>query len=278
MKNTSVRNISLFFAVLGAGIYFLRPASQSPHSTAKPLEFADQSLLPLRSVASAPPAGAVAKPKSTGQTSATTAAPSKPISKAGSVSEKDKLVAELRANKECYITEKCNFPQTDSRSYSLAVSRKIASDLQAFHKNFAKAHPEEARALATEFAQNEDGFVQEAAIAILHDLPPTRESLRAVTQVVTDTTDPSIVTQAMEDLKRYVGRPEEAEVHKALGHVLSTGGMLTSQQASQGLLPFLNPQSVGYYQKVLKTLPPDSEVARNLRISLVEYQRMSTGG
>lgn len=82
----------------------------------------------------------------------------------------------------------------------------------------------------------------------------------------------------MDELKRYVGTQGEPSVHQALVNVLSTGGVLTSQKASQGLLPFLNPRSVGYYQKVLKTLAPDSEVARNLKISLLEYQRISTGG
>jgi hypothetical protein len=102
--------------------------------------------------------------------------------------------------------------------------------------------------------------------------------LKAITHVVTETTDPLVVTQAMGELKRYVGTSDEAQVHQALGRVLSTGGVLTSQKASEGLLPFLNAHSVGYYQKVLKSLAPDSEVARNLRISLIEYQRMSTGG
>jgi DNA-directed RNA polymerase subunit F len=184
----------------------------------------------------------------------------------------------LHSTKKCYQSENCAFPKTDPRSYSFAVSRKIADELSLFQKKFAKDDPELARQLGLEFANNEDGFVQEAALKLLAPLPPSQENLKAVTHVVTETTDPTIVQQAMDELKRYVGTPEEAQVHQALGRVLSTGGVLTSQQASQGLLPFLNPSSVGYYQKVLRTLAPDSEVARNLRVSLQEYQRMSTGG
>jgi DNA-directed RNA polymerase subunit F len=279
MKNSSVRNITMFVVVLGAGIYFFRPVGSSPVGVAfessKPpvaLKASSNSLTAQKNVSSKP----TLVPRAPSSTGVATAA--KLPSAANALSEKDRLISELRSLQKCYASQSCNFPKSDPRSYDFALGRKIAEDLKLLQKNFAKDFPEEARAIANEFSSNEDGFVQEAALDILHDLPASRESLKAVAHVVTETTDPSIIPQALDELKRYVGTNEEAQVHQALGRVLSTGGMLTSQKASQGLLPFLNANSVGYYQKVLKSLAPDSEVARNLKVSLIEYQRMSTGG
>lgn len=192
--------------------------------------------------------------------------------------EKDSLKAQIYAEKNCYVTEACDFPQTDPHSYSFALSRKIATDLSEFKKKYAKQFSKDAQKLANEFLSNEDGFVQAAALELLRDLPTGSESLRAVASAVNATTDPGIVEQAMAELRRYLGTSEEAEVHRALGELLATGGILTSQQASRGVLPFLNAKSVSFYEKLAAGLPSGSEVARNLRLSLAEFHRKNGGG
>jgi hypothetical protein len=270
---TSTAKISLFVLTLGVGIFFLRSGKHP--STPAPL-----SVVPGLVGGSTPrllPNKAFVNSSSSQETVVTPRGPSSAPSR-GATAEKESLKAQLQAEKICYRSESCHFPKTDPKSYRFALGRKIAEDLGAFQKNFAHENPEEARSLALEFSSNDDGFVQEASLKILNELPPTAESLKAVTQVVTTTTDPSIVPQALGELKRYVGTAQESQVHEALGTLLSTGGLLASQQASQGLLPFINATSVGYYQKILQTLPPGSEAARNLKISLQEYQRRSTGG
>lgn len=270
---SSSRKITMFILVLAAAIYFLRPTSKAGRRV---------DLALTDGVVSVPAPAAVhagVQPSLRGPAARglATSRPSAPKDVAPPL-EKEILRRQIQADKLCYESEACDFPKTDPKSYALAIGKKLALELSDFHQKFGKDFPEESRALANDFVSNNDGFVQEAALKVLHELPTNAQSLKAVAAAVVDSADPGIVQQGMEEMQRYLGSPEEAAVHAALTTLLSTGGSYSSQAASQGILPFIDPQSLGIYQKALATLNPNSEVARNLKSALREYQRLHSGG
>jgi len=193
---------------------------------------------------------------------------------------KQSLVQAIRSTKECYASEKCDFPQTDSKSYEIAVGQSLKSllaDYRAKYGTDPKNHPE-MQGLARDFIQSPDEYVQEQALEMFSVLPPSSENLESITQAMGDTTDPLLVDQTMDEMKRYMGTSEEAQVHMYLRGLLGDGAVFSSEAAAKRILSFINTGSYPGYEGLARTLPANSTVGQNLRTALDEYRRLQTGG
>lgn len=175
----------------------------------------------------------------------------------------------------CFESQNCNYPQTDPRSYELAVSQDIAAQLREFKKRFLGT--KEYELLARKYIKSADGFSQEAALEMLAMLPPTPENLAAMTEGLNGTPDATLMRQALSQLKRYLGTPMENQVHEFLRTTITTGAHFSSEVASEGIFPFINNQSYPLYRQAIQTLPAGSTALRNLSSALKEYSRLRTG-
>jgi hypothetical protein len=203
-----------------------------------------------------------------------------PTVKPRSVSDKESLLQAIRATKECYASEKCDFPQTDPKSYEIAVGQALKGLLSDYRTKFGSdlKNAAETQALALEYIKSQDEFLQEQALSMFSSLPISSENIEAITAGLADTTDPLLVDQAMNEMKRYIGTSDEAQVHNYLRELLGRGGVFSSEAAAKKILSFINSQSYGGYEGLARTLPSDSTVGQNLRTALDEYLRLQSGG
>lgn len=194
--------------------------------------------------------------------------------------DKEALLLAIKETKACYESETCDFPQTDPRSYELAVGKKMQELLKAYRTNFAKdpSNRQLTATLAREYIESTDEFVQEAAMELMSELPPSEENLKALTESLTNTSDPLLVEQAMSEMKRYMGTSSEILVHQYLADLLGRGAVFSSEKAVRGLFGFINSNSYPTYSELARTLPAGSSVGRDLRALLEEYRRQQTGG
>lgn len=203
-----------------------------------------------------------------------------PAKKPKSVSDKEVLLQTIRTTKECYASEKCDFPQTDPKSYELAVGQALKGLLIEYRTKFATdlKNSAETQALALEYMKSQDEYLQEQALSMFSSLPTSSENLEAITTGLADTTDPLLVDQAMGEMKRYMGTSDEAQVHNYLRDLLGRGGVFSSEAAAKKILSFINSQSYGGYDGLARSLPSNSTVGQNLRTALDEYLRLQSGG
>jgi hypothetical protein len=189
------------------------------------------------------------------------------------------LAGKIRATKACYEQE-CDFPSGDARAYDFAVGRALAAQLSEYRSRYASdsSFQGEAGALAREFMEVPDGFVQEEAIKILAELPPSRENVEAMILGLENAHSPPLIEQAMREWERYLGSPEEALIQEFLADLIARGGQFASEKASEKILAFLNERSESAFRAALASMLPESTPARHLRAALEEYARIRSGG
>lgn len=194
--------------------------------------------------------------------------------------DKDLLLENLRQTQSCYQREDCDFPQTDPKAYDIAVGQRLKELLLQYRDRYGKdlRFQKDTAALAREFMKSEDHFVQEVSLLMLSGLPPSPENLDAILSSLSDTEDPLLVEQAMQEMKRYMGTSQEAQVHRFLQDTLEKGAVFSSEQAVQGVFSFINDHSYEGYVKLARSLSENSKVGQDLRALLEEYRRMRTGG
>lgn len=193
---------------------------------------------------------------------------------------KNSLVQAIRVTKECYASEKCDFPQTDPKSYEIAIGQSLKFLLTEYRTKYGTDPNNfgEMQELAGEFIKSSDEYVQEQALEMFSALPVSSENLEVITQALGDTTDPLLVEQTMNEMKRYMGTPEEVQVHAYLRGLLGEGAMFSSEAAAKKILSFINTRSYPGYEGLARSLPPNSTVGQNLRTALDEFRRLQTGG
>lgn len=196
------------------------------------------------------------------------------------LTNQDTLIQALRETKECYHSESCDFPQTDPKSYDLAVGQKLKDLLKSYRVSFAKDPRNQAQteSIAREYITSEDEFVQEVALEMMSELPPSEENLKLITESLHNTTDPLLVEQAMNEMKRHLGTEHEPLVHQYLKDLVGRGAVFSSEQAVRGMFAFINAKSFPAYAELARSLPASSSVGRDLKALLEEYQRQQTGG
>lgn len=195
--------------------------------------------------------------------------------KSVTLTEAQNLLKTIEQLEKCYGTENCNYPQTDPRSYELALNQDIARHLKEFKKRFPGSR--EYADLARKYMRSSDGYIQEAALDMLAQLPVSRENLSALTEGLAGTADAQLLRQALPQLERYLGTAMEKQVHSFLSSTITTGAHFSSEAAAQGIFPFINSSSYRVYREAVESLPAGSTTLRNLSSALKEFSRQQTG-
>lgn len=218
------------------------------------------------------------EPQEAARTPASSPSPSAPPVKAAP--PKAGMLQALRETKDCLESENCNFPQTDPRSYSFAVGRRIAEQLSEFGAAYADdpALENEAAEAAREFMLMPDGFVQEQAMLLMGQLPPSSANVDAMISGLENSPDPLLVEQAMKEWERYLGTSDEARIQEFLANFIAHGGQFSSEKASELILGFLNERSLPTFEEKLASMIPESTPARYLRAALDQYKLQHQGG
>lgn len=194
-------------------------------------------------------------------------------------SEISKVVSEVNQIESCYQTGTCSYPQTDPKSYHFAVSHALANKIALFSKQFGQdpAAQNELRQVARKAVKIDDGFVQSAALSIFKDLPIDQENLQAIGEGMQTNSDPLVAEQALGELQRYMGTPQEAKMQEIVQGMVS-GAHFASQKVGENILSFINDQNFPSYKQLQQQLPAQSRIARDLATALKEYRRQRSGG
>lgn len=206
-------------------------------------------------------------------------ASSPPTEKKSDPTQKKSALSEIKDLEVCYQSNSCDFPQTDPRSYGIALGHKIADRTKDLYKQL-KNNPlsqKELAELARLTMKIDDGFVQSAALDIFKDLPVSEENLLALSEGLQNNTDPLIAEKAIVELQRYMGTPNESKAQQTVQTMLQ-GAHFSSQKVGENILVFINEQSFNSYQQIQQQLPSQSRVARDLQTALSEYRRQRSGG
>jgi len=179
----------------------------------------------------------------------------------------------------CWSSNDCNYPETDPRSYSFAVAKDIANQLDEFLKESDDPKfAEEAEKIAEESMKILDGHVQSKALEIYGKLPPSGKNLQSILSGIENSPNPLVVEQSMKEFQRYLGTPEEEKIQAFLSNFIAHGGQFSSEQASEAIYPFLNERSVGQFRDALTKMESASTQAQYLRAAIQEFERSQSGG
>jgi hypothetical protein len=180
---------------------------------------------------------------------------------------------------KCWTSLKCNYPQTDPRSYEVAIGKDLAEKIKTYRKHHQNDPSSRAlrQKMARDFIKSFDGFVQEAALGLLADLPVSSENLTALVTGLEGTPDATLMKQALPELQRYMGTDQEAQLHSFLSSTIVQGAHFSSEAAAEGIAPFITKDSYSVYNKAKTQMLPGSESLRYLKSALKNHSLLQTG-
>lgn len=190
------------------------------------------------------------------------------------------IVAALKKTEACYSNDKCNFPNTDPRSYDLAVGTEISRLVAKLRKQkqFGQGGDDDAvLSVATHFLMNPNGHVKSQALDLLADLPPSEAALRALLNGIFKDHDSELLPKALEELSRYNEPQYRQMIDTVFAEVLASGSHFVAMRLAESLLPFLNQGNIQFYQNLLVSLAATNPVRNNLAIQIQTFLKRSSG-
>jgi hypothetical protein len=183
------------------------------------------------------------------------------------------LVEQVSTLQACYGGG-CNYPETDARSYNFGVGQDIKTALYqlAATARAGELQGEGLAAAAREQLKNEDGHVQEAALALLATQPTSEANLAAVLENVIAGYDAQLIQAAMTELRRYTAERDQETIAAALSGAMTSGSPFVAREVSSAITPFLQPRTVPIYEEALAAILEGSLVRRDLARSIEEYR------
>jgi len=175
----------------------------------------------------------------------------------------------------CYSSEKCDYPQTDPKSYLVALNKDATLFLQNTKASDFANH--DIQKGLRELMKEGDGFVQEEVLKLLSQLPVSEENLQAIFDGLKNNyADPLIMEQVVGELARYNDSSMAEQVRGFMAETMLSGPQYSAETAAQKIRPLLNPGNVAYYRGVAEK-SHSTAVKNALQSSLNDYE-LSLGG
>lgn len=190
------------------------------------------------------------------------------------------LVGQLASVNSCYSDKKCNYDDSDPKSYAFAIGQDLQRILFGLALK-ARVEGQVDRTLkeaAVQFLESDDGHVQEGALDLISTQPPSEEALEAILKFVISGFDAELIAHAMAELERYQDPRDLKRINQALGDAMVTGAPFTAQEISSHIEPFLNDLSYQFYKDVTEQVPETSIVQANLIASLNKFLKRKSSG
>lgn len=174
--------------------------------------------------------------------------------------------------KEVFDLEKCleggcTYPQTDPRSYELAVYRDMAAKLRSMGESLGDDSKEFDNHLLSilHFLEIPDGFVQEAALELLSRTTPTEESFEALQGMMQRGVDPLITGQIISEFEKYKSDSQKrASIEEVLLFSLERGPISSRSVIADRMLPFIQRESVEALKSILAKLPKKTPLSKSV--------------
>lgn len=184
----------------------------------------------------------------------------------------DKILALV----ECYASEKCDYTQTDPKSYGIALNKEAAAFLQNSNASEFAQSLEMQKALR-DLMKEGDGFVQEEVLKLLSQLPVSEENLQAIIEGLKNNyADPLVMEQVMGELARYNDSGMSEQVRSFVAETMLSGPQFSAEKAAQKIRPLLNSGNTTYYRGVAEK--SQSTAVKNALLSSLNDYELSLGG
>ncbi len=194
--------------------------------------------------------------------------------------EQEDSLAQLRFLNSCYNDTDCGYQNQDPRQIDYQIGQEISGELHNLMAQWKNSEitETELQQAALDSLNNPDGHVQQAALDLLAQLPPTAAHFDAIISITEDNYDAMIVEQVMDELYRYMPQGYGAEIDQTFTNLIITGAPYASQAAAQNILPFLNPNNISTYKNTLSKIPANSKKAKLLKGAIEEFELQQSGG
>ena len=184
-----------------------------------------------------------------------------------------KLSEGLDQLQSCYERD-CGFPRTDEKSYDFALGQAIQAETVKLTNAVGAVglHDPALTARAVALLANEDGNVQEGALALLATQPTSAEALEAILERVVGGYDAQLIQQALRELMRYRSDDEQTRIAAALAAAMVTGAPFVAKEVSGGIRPFLSGHTLPEYEDAGAQLPTGSLVRTQLEQAIADFR------
>ncbi len=189
------------------------------------------------------------------------------------------IKVKLKELKLCLSEQNCDFPQNDPKQYDIEVNQEIANQLTKL-KEFTTDLELQNQILniATSEFQSENGYVQQAALEIMSQLPIGLVAINAIESGLDNSSNPRIVEMSIEELKRYKNTDYQDQVSKMMSNMITNTGVFAAKSASDAVFSFITDQNLYQFESLYQKLAENTTVAKNIKAAIDEYKRLKSGG
>lgn len=187
---------------------------------------------------------------------------------------------QLRFLNSCYTGIDCGYQDHDPRQVDYQIGQEISDELRNLLSQWKNSEitETELEQAALDSLNNPDGHVQQAALDLLAQLPPSAKHFDAIIEITTENYDAMIVEQIMDELYRYIPQGYSAQIDQTFTDLITTGSPNAAQTVTQNIVPFLNNENIASYKDTLATLPANSKKAKQLKAAIEEFELQQSGG
>lgn len=179
------------------------------------------------------------------------------------------------AQNSCGLPQNPNDPKA---AYYEAVSRLQATlkeIMQIGQRNPQLA--EKVQAIARNYLLFEDTQVQEVALDILQQYPPSSENFKILKRVALESANSHQTMYTMQSLARYNSPQEIAQVTPVFMEVIQYGAFEAADRAAYEIYPFITTHNIDQYESLLRQLDPEMERTRRLNDTLQKWKSEHQG-
>lgn len=160
---------------------------------------------------------------------------------------------------------------------------EVINRLQAAFKEVAQIgqrNPqlaEKVQDIARNYVLFDDTQVQEIALDILQQYPPSAETFDILKRAVLHSDNSHETMYSMQSLARYNSTQEVAQITPVFIELIQHGAFESADRVAYEIYPFINSNNVGQYESLLQRLDPDMERSRRLSDTLQKWKAEHQG-
>lgn len=179
----------------------------------------------------------------------------------------------LQKLKECFRIRNCNYPQTDPKSYELALEDDVVATLKTLRAWIQRHSYVDDRIplFMKEFLPFESANIKNESLRILRTQPPNDELIEPILLSVILYYHPESIELGMKELLRHEKPEFRTRMDDVFTSVLLNGSVNAAVEIAKSLAPFIESHNRRDYQWVLKKLsqsPINDEITEALESHL----------
>lgn len=170
--------------------------------------------------------------------------------------------------KNCLVTEDCDFPQDDPRSYEISILQALNSHLA----DLSTLNAEQSEKILKDAAQISDGHIKKTVLKHLVRMAKHDSSWRdLILNEYVDYFDSKLIPEVMDYLKEFSSESDVAIIHQRLLKAMAHGSPMVANAVASNIKSLLNSDSLDFYKRSLNQMQ-DGPIKDSLRRELRDFE------